>query len=80
MTRELSREEMKSWTIGAMALATGGGGVRPLAERAERMVDEAFDQGKKYELVDVIRVLRFTQKIYAFIPRLLYPYELALYL
>jgi hypothetical protein len=53
MTRELSREEMKSWTIGAMALATGGGGVRPLEERAERMVDEAFDQGKKFTLVDV---------------------------
>jgi len=44
---------MKSWTIGAMALATGGGGVRPLEERTERMVDEAFDQGKKYTLVDV---------------------------
>ena len=53
MTRNLSREDMKSWTIGAMALATGGGGVRPLEERAERMVDEAFDQGKKFTLVDV---------------------------
>jgi DUF917 family protein len=44
---------MKSYTMGAMALATGGGGVRPLEENVERWVDDAFDQGKKYKLVSI---------------------------
>jgi len=50
MARILSREELLSFTMGGMALATGGGGVRPLEETVERMVDEALDQGKEFKL------------------------------
>jgi len=53
MARKLSREDLLSFTMGAMALATGGGGVRPLEEVEERMVDEALDQGKEFKLVNV---------------------------
>ena len=53
MPKNLSREDLKSYTIGAMSLATGGGGARPLEERVAGMVDEAFDQGKEFKLVSV---------------------------
>ncbi|MCW3979273.1 MAG: DUF917 family protein, partial [Candidatus Bathyarchaeota archaeon] len=53
MARKLDREDLKSFTIGAMALATGGGGVRPLEETVEKSVDDAFDQGKEFRLVTV---------------------------
>jgi len=51
MARILSREELLSFTIGAMALATGGGGVRPLEKNIEKMVDEALSQGKEFKLI-----------------------------
>lgn len=53
MARNLSREDLMSFTIGAMALSTGGGGVRPLEERIEKMVENALNQGKKFSLVTV---------------------------
>lgn len=53
MAKKLSREDMKSFTIGAMALSTGGGGVRPKEEILDKAIDDAFDQGKEYRLVDV---------------------------
>jgi len=53
MARTLKREDLLGFTIGAMALSTGGGGVRPLEERVEKMVDDAFDQGKEFQLVTV---------------------------
>ncbi len=56
MTRTLSREEMLGFTMGAMALATGGGGVRPLEETVEKRVDDALDQGKKFKLAELKEV------------------------
>ena len=53
MLRILSREDLLSFTIGAMALATGGGGVRPLDEAIEKMVDEALIRGKEFKLVSL---------------------------
>lgn len=51
MARILSREELLSFTRGAQALAAGGGGVRPLEEDIEKMVDEALAQGKEFKLI-----------------------------
>jgi len=51
MARILSREDLLAIPRGGMALATGGGGVRPLEEVVEKMVDDALDQGKEFKLV-----------------------------
>ncbi|MBA7485805.1 hypothetical protein ES707_21356 [subsurface metagenome] len=51
MARILSREELLSLTRGAQALATCGGGVRPLEKDVEKMVDEALAQGKEFKLI-----------------------------
>jgi DUF917 family protein len=56
MGRKLSREELLAYTPGAMALSTGGGGVRLLEEDVEKMVDKALEQGKVFELVDLKEV------------------------
>ena len=56
MSRILSREELLSFTMGAMALATGGGGIRPLEEAVEKMVDDALDRGKEFKLVELDEV------------------------
>jgi len=53
MARILTREDLLSYTRGAMALSTGGGGVRPLEENEERMVDEALAKGYEYKLVSL---------------------------
>ncbi len=53
MAKLLSRDDLLSFTPGAMALSTGGGGVRPLEERVEKMVDDSLEQGKKFRLVSV---------------------------
>lgn len=53
MVRVLSKEELLSFTPGAMALSTSGGGVRPKEETVEKMIDDAFDQGKKFRLASV---------------------------
>jgi DUF917 family protein len=53
MVRVLSREELLSYTPGAMALSTSGGGVRPLEENIEKMIDNSLDQGKKFTLASI---------------------------
>ena len=53
MAKILSREDLLSFTIGAMALATGGGGTRPLDEAVEKMVGKAIAQGKEFKLVSL---------------------------
>ena len=53
LARTLSRDELLSFTMGAMALATGGGGIRPVEEVIEKMVDDAMNQGKKFKLLDL---------------------------
>jgi len=56
MARKLSREDLLSFTRGAMALSTGGGGVRPLEETVERMVDDALARGNEFKLVTLKEV------------------------
>ena len=42
MGRILSREELLGFTPGAMALSTGGGGVRLLEENVEKLTEDNF--------------------------------------
>jgi DUF917 family protein len=53
MVKTLSREDLLNFTMGAMALATGGGGVRPLEEKVEQKVDEVLSQGKEFRLASL---------------------------
>jgi len=53
MAKILSREDLLSFTMGAMALATGGGGTRPLDEDVEKIVDKTLAQGKEFKLISL---------------------------
>jgi len=56
MGRILSREELLGFTPGAMALSTGGGGVRLLEENVEKWSDDALEQGKVFKLAELSEV------------------------
>ena len=53
MAKILSREDLLSFTMGGMALSTGGGGTRPLDEDVEKMVDKALARGKEFKLISL---------------------------
>lgn len=56
MGRILSREDLLGFTPGAMALSTGGGGVRLLEENVEKWIDDALEQGKVFRLAELNEV------------------------
>ncbi len=56
MGRILSREDLLGFTPGAMALSTGGGGVRLLEENVEKWIDDALEQGKVFKLAELSEV------------------------
>ena len=55
MAKILSREDLLSFTMGAMALATGGGGTRPLDEDVEKIVDKIKNTESTLECIGILR-------------------------
>lgn len=54
--RILTKEDVLDYQLGCTTLSTGGGGVAPSLEAAERLVDEVLDEGHKLKLVSLDEV------------------------
>jgi len=48
----LTKTDVSDFVIGAMVLATGGGGIAPPAERLDRVVSRIYDRGLRCKLIE----------------------------